>query len=128
MTIKLPMMATINIAIKTEDQINLCQSEMLCNGSGRTYTQSCSWSLAIVRLDIVKSFDFKIFPKISKSVEELWWSNSFTEYSNCTVSTIIVQLRNSLSSILLISVCKLNKCNINILDVDKNRFCEWLSK
>lgn len=114
MTIKLPMMATINIAIKTVDQVNMCHSEMLCDGSGRAYTQSCNWSLAIVRLDIVKSVDFKIFPKISKSVEELWRSNCFTEWSNCTVSTMIVQLRNRLSSILLISVCKLNKCNINI--------------
>lgn len=71
MTIAFPTMATTNMATKTADQVNLCHAEMLCDGSGIGYTQSCNRSLATVRLDIVRWDDFSASPKMANSVVEL---------------------------------------------------------
>lgn len=98
MTIEFPAMATVNMAMKNVDQINLCHREILCDGFGRGNTQSCNRSLAIVRLDMVNSAPFKMLSKIDKRLVELWCPSTSVDWWNSMDNTMAVQFRNRPSS------------------------------
>lgn len=98
MTIALPTMATTSMATNTADHVILCHTEMLCDGSGSGYTQSCSRSLATVRLDMDRSVDFSASPSMASSAVELNCSSSFGCRPNSADRTMAVQLYSANSS------------------------------